>query len=110
MKHSDNLAQKIKQTLDAEVLDEELQNQLKHARRQALDQPQQKAASRYLTPALAFASVCVIAVTISLTITQSDKPEAVDNIDSFDIMTSTDSLEMYENLEFYMWLEQEFNA
>lgn len=110
MKHSDPLVQKIKQTLDNEPFDKALQHRLKKARYVALEQTQTSLMSRYAAPAIAFASLCAIALIITLTLSPSTVPDDINNIEAFEIITSKDSLEMYENLEFYLWLDDEFKV
>ena len=120
MKHSDPLEsdqpvpdpliQKIKQTLDNDKPDEKLKQQLRYARQLALEQPQQATYSRFLAPVVAFASICAITLAITLSMSPSTNPDDINNIEAFEIITSNDSLEMYENLEFYLWLEDEFKV
>lgn len=110
MNHSDPFVQKIKQTLDNEALDRELQHRLKSARHVALEQVKTSFISRYTTAAIAFTSLCVIALAITLSLSPSTLPDQINNIEVFEIITGNDSLEMYENLEFYLWLEEEFKV
>jgi len=62
--------------------------------------------SRYAGPAIAFASICAVAIAITLSITPTDNSVETNNVVAFEIITSNDSLEMYENLEFYLWLDE----
>lgn len=75
-----------------------------------LQQPQPSLLSRFATPVFAFASICALAVAISLSLPPADDINGMVNIDSFEIITSNDSLEMFENLEFYLWLDDEMNV
>lgn len=101
---------KLKQVLDKQELDKDIQQRLSNARYQALQQPQPSFSSRYATPMVAFASICALAIAITLSLTPVEKPTGIDNIETFEIFTSNDSLEMYENLEFYLWLDEEMNV
>lgn len=107
---SDPLVIKIKQTLNNEKQDTDIQQRLKNVRQQALVQSQPTLHSRFFAPAVAFASICMITLVITLSITPTTNPGDIDSIEEFEIITSNDSLEMYENLEFYLWLNNEFKA
>ena len=112
MKNSDPFTQNIKQQLDQETLPEDVEKDLVLARRRALQQSQQEQPGvfgRYALPAMAFAFVCAIAIAITLVLKPVDQGNGLQDIDIFEIITSRDELEMYENLEFYLWLNEEMN-
>ncbi len=113
MNNSDSLTQKIKQQLDEQKLPEEIQRDLAKARRQALNidvNQRRPLLSRYVFPTVAFASVCAIAIAITLVINPIDETNGFEDIETFEIITSRDDIEMYENLEFYLWLEDEMKS
>jgi hypothetical protein len=107
MNHTDPLNQKIKHALDQQELDKETQQRLDMIRLQALDSDMKHNTFNYRSPVLAFGFV--IAITISLFIFYKPSINAIDlqSIEAFEIITSSDELEMYENLEFYLWLEEQ---
>lgn len=111
MKHSDPHNQKIdlkiKQTLDNEELDKDTRQQLANARYQVLQEFLTPRRSRFTGPVAAFASVCIIAIAIIVSLNSNNQPSELDDIEVFDIITRSDSLEMYENLEFYLWMDEE---
>ena len=108
--HKD-VAKKIKQSLDQQPLDQQTQQALNQARMSAL-QPQTQSSlfSRYAKPTLAFASLAAIAIVITLTIQHQTEEFNIDNIEAFEILSHNDDLELYENLEFYVWLDGELKG
>ena len=107
MKHSDPFNQKIKQSLDEETLELSVQQELAQARQQALHSAQQEPTWQWQRPALALGLVAILAITVLLMMPAKQQSLPLDNIEAFDILTSTDELEMYQNLEFYLWLDQQ---
>lgn len=104
------MIRKIKQALDDETLDKDLRQQLQETRHLVLEQPQISFFSRYAIPAMSFASICAIAIVLTLSLSPTSESDNFNNIEAFEIMTTNDALEMYENLEFYIWLEEEFKV
>jgi anti-sigma-K factor RskA len=107
MKHSDPLVQKIKHTLDQQTLDTDTTRQLAQARQKALQQSQPFWRMSYAVPAMVMASLMAIVVMINQQLPDQSPSFAADSIDTFEILSSKDELEMYENLEFYVWLDEQ---
>jgi hypothetical protein len=107
MKHSDPLVQKIKQTLDQQTLDVDTSRQLALARQKALQPGQPLWRLSYAIPALVMASLVAIAVMINQQLPDQSPSFAADAIDSLEILSSKDELEMFEDLEFYVWLDEQ---
>ena len=61
-------------------------------------------------PALAVASLCVLVIAITLSMSPEEESGNLDFFESMDIITSRDDLEMYENLEFYLWLDEQLRT
>lgn len=65
-----------------------------------------------LAPFGGLATACVLVVVVSLFYQQDQKnpvqaiPDTRSAVEDLDILTTTESLELFENLEFYQWLEE----
>ncbi len=105
MKHTDPSVEPIKIALDQQTIDDETRRELAKARLQALESVEESRSIFYRPVLLAFASVAVVVVTINLVFQPGDQEIKVDNIEAFEIITSEQSLELYEELEFYVWLD-----
>lgn len=111
---------KVRATLDArsERLSPSHQGRLRAARRTALAAPRRATAHRLWLPALATAALVVVVVTMAwvsrpvmeqeLSLAQTSRAPAAGD---FEMLTQDMPLELYQDLEFYYWLEQgEANA
>jgi len=84
-------------------------NRIRHA---AIEHGQQSQGRTFLSPFGGLITACVLVLVVSVFYPgQPDVPVPVspDNgmaIEDLDIFTSTESLEFFENLEFYQWLEE----
>ncbi len=107
MKHSDPLVKHIKQTLDQQTVDKNTSRQLAVARDRALHQSQPFWRISYAIPAIAMASLIAIVVIINQQLPGQTADFSADSIETFEIISSNDEFEMLENLEFYMWLDQQ---
>lgn len=107
MKHSDPFIQKIKHTLDQQTVDAETKRQLAQARQSALQPRTTFWRSNYAVPAMVMASVAVVAILVTRQLPDATPSFAPDSIDTFEILSSRDELELYENLDFYLWLEEQ---
>lgn len=105
MKHNDPLVESIKKTLDQHSVDDETRRKLTEARLRMLDDVEVTSSVSYRPVLLAFASVAALAIAISLTYKPGNQVVVVDNIAAFEIITSQEPLDMYEDLEFYVWLD-----
>lgn len=110
MKPSKSINETVKQSINNISISNDELKQLAQAREQALAEPKNSFFSTFTHPVLAYASVFLVIglVTFSLL----NNPDKLDSIhpqinDEFAFMTSPDDVEMYQDLEFYMWLEIE---
>ncbi len=113
------LIERIRRRLDEDVdrLDNATLSRLEQARRRALAaaaQPQRpwwrmtwlasRPAGDWLVPAGAFASVVATAVALTLMVVEPGNRLARE-ADDLELLTAGEELELYENLEFYQWLQ-----
>jgi hypothetical protein len=113
------LLERIRQRLDEDVasLDDETVSRLRQARQRALSAatrgarpwwrahlPGDRPAGDWLVPVGAFASVVVTVLALTLMVAEPDNGLARE-VDDLDLLTVGEELELYENLEFYQWLE-----
>ncbi len=104
----DELNTSIRQGLDESIdaLDANTLSKIRQIRAQAIE----KAGTRhvnwsgFLVGGLATACVMVFAVMILL---KSPAPMQAVPVDDFELISSSDNLELYEDLEFYEWLEED---
>ena len=97
----------IRRALDDQPVDETTRQELDRARRTALQPDARVSMPWFSKPVIAFTGVALIAIVITLSLPRENTTPAVDSIDAFEILTGNDELEMYRDLEFYMWLESE---
>jgi len=106
--NEDKLTRNIKQTLDDSVqsLGGNTLSMIRQIRTQAVDKAvtRQSSWSAIFTGALATACVMVFAVMILL---KSPLSNHIVPPDDLDLISSSESLELYEDLEFYEWLEDD---
>lgn len=111
MKQSDPNPQvfieQARQSFDAEPVDNVTTQRLNQLRQQALQSAQPSRFRQFALPLATFASLSVIALLVILLQSRSQPSLVVDNIDAFEIISSRDDLELYQNLEFYLWLQQQ---
>lgn len=102
----------VSRALDAgvEAMDTALEARLARARRDAVERG---LATRWRLPvfgrfALAGAGALMVAL-IALSVWTKSEPHQVvaRNVDEFEIMTTQDQIDLYEDLEFYRWLAQQ---
>jgi hypothetical protein len=116
----DEWSKSVKSALDEGVsaLDEEVCKRLQQARREAVlvamdRQANHSRVTRWLVPAGGFAVLTLAAVlSFLIGIGPGDKLFPVDqssmaSSDDLPLLTSPESLELYEELDFYQWLEEE---
>lgn len=106
-----DIRQHIRQHLDAQPIGADIRRRLRLARHQALDRLDAPRAAPLTTAAragLAFAGIAALALLLMLGLNRFDRPPASDSLDAFEIATSGEPLEFYEQeLEFYLWLEEQ---
>ena len=96
------LERKIREALD-QPLEHATRQRLTEVRAQALQHATASAARDRLLPALVLASCVAIAV-LALLKQPWNVPEVPPSLTAFEIISSEDELEMFEELEFYAWL------
>ena len=99
----DNLEKSLRSAFDESVdnLDQGTANSIRRVREQALYGKTGMHAGLWI-PAAAFASVCMAAI-IYLSLPAPNQPQI--EVDDFEMLSSTENIELYEDLEFYQWLE-----
>ena len=111
--NNQTLIDEIKDKLDqsCEQIEPRVRSRLTQMRYQALDSIIDKAAHKqtYWLPISAFATAGLFAIVIFLNNPMKPSPgEAVTYValaDDMEILYSNDALELYEDVEFYQWLE-----
>ena len=97
---------RVRAQLDADVdgLDAATASRLNRARQRALAERPRARWLRIAVPAFALAAAFAIAVPLLRTPLQAP---AADGTEAFELLVADDSLAMYEDLEFYAWLDAE---
>ncbi len=99
----------IRQQLDksCNALDGQTLSRLNRIRHEALERKQTRG-SRMLLPFGGFvtASVLVLAVTLFRPGPEADVSTGASPLEDLEILTSSDSLDLYEDYEFYQWLAE----
>lgn len=99
---------KVKKTLEQQRLDDGTRNALYKARLSALDHGTGKPFSGWL-PATALAGIVLVVVGAFLYRGVNDVSLPGVETDELAIMTSEDDLELFEELEFYVWFDQDIS-
>ncbi len=104
MNHDDQWQQKVRRCLgdDVEQLDRDTLQRLQQARIQALDVAKQSAWRTGWSAGVAFASMTVIAVAVWLAVPASELATPI--YDDMALMVDAQTLEFYEDVDFYYWL------
>lgn len=110
MKRNDPFVESIKKTLEQQSLADETRRKLAEARLRALNGVEQSRTVSYRPVMLAFAGIAALAIAISLTFKPESQTVVIDNIAAFEIITSEEPLDMYEDLEFYVWLDGQLSG
>lgn len=116
--NENDMIKKVRQTLDtsADELDDDTRRKLKQARHYALNQSTwlQKAWYKTWQPLTGFAVTALLLVTIGFWPFQGQEQLPVqalsENEIDMELMASSDSLYLYEELEFYQWLSETADA
>lgn len=111
-KDEDRFLQRLTSTLDQteHTLDDATLRQLRLARHKAVEASEKKAHSRWLLPVSGLATAATVAVlTISLwLVPPENKPgDALPALEDIALLGDAESLEFYEDLDFYLWLDDE---
>ncbi len=114
--NENKLETNIRQSLDESVdtLDANTLSKIRQIRAQAIEMAREKANSRHknwllnkqgiFVGGLATACVMVFAVMVLL---KSPTPMQAVPVDDIELISSSDDLELFEDLEFYEWLEED---
>jgi len=86
-------------------IDEATGSKLSQIRRQALDKKTSKKFTAYFLPAAAIASACLVLALLIYIPEQGSNQNQNEMIDDLDLITTSESLDLFEDLEFYEWLE-----
>jgi hypothetical protein len=87
----------------AETLAPEVRARLARARRTALNRLERpRFGDRALVPAAVFG--CALALLIVFNVGR-EQPELAPALEDLDLLSATEALEMYDDLDFYLWLE-----
>ncbi len=97
--------QAIKSQLDQSIenIDGSTQSRLTQIRHLALDKVSTKSHPSILLPAGAFASACLVLAIVSYLPDQ--QTEQINVFDDIELISFSGSMDLYEDLEFYEWLE-----
>ena len=109
MDRDQQLQTEIKQAFDRQTLDPGTRQALKTARMTALEQEPRPAIPRWI-PATAFS--CLLLVMIGFLVSRSDNPTELPQMtaEELAVIASEDELELFEELEFYIWYDEEKNV
>lgn len=101
--------QDMKNELDRQTLDADTRRALQAARISALDNETQRSTRRWI-PATALSSLAlvILGTFIYRGINDIELPQI--SADDLAVITSEDELELFEDLEFYVWFDQDKNV
>lgn len=101
---TENIRQSLDESIDA--LDANTLSKIRQVRTQALERIESSPVNwqRLLVGGVATACVMVLAIMMLLNSPISMEPVPIDEID---LISSSDNLELFEDLEFYEWLEED---
>jgi hypothetical protein len=99
----------IKRTFDRQDLDPGTRKALKAARMTALEQAPRAAIPRWI-PATAFS--CLLLVLVGFLVSRGFNPLELPPMtaEELAVIASEDELELFEELEFYLWFDEEKNV
>lgn len=105
--NEDDLNARVKQGLDDSVrdLDANTLSKVRQIRFQAIEKANVKKTDWSGVMSGALATACVMVFTVAILLkTPAIEPVSVDD---FELISSSDNLELFEDLEFYEWLEDD---
>ena len=100
------LNQRVKDAFDRQSLDSDTREKLRQARAAALQQTSGSRTPRWL-PATAVAGLVLVVAAILFNRVDQSIELPILAADEIAVVGSDDELEMYEELEFYIWLDGE---
>ena len=103
---NDKLGNSIKQTLDNSVddLDAATLSRIRQVRTRALEKAEGQSINWFSVTSGALATACVMVFAVIILLRSESLPQNVP-VDDLDLISSSESFEFYEDLEFYQWLE-----
>ena len=109
MSSDEDLNRKLGEVLDRQVVDEDARDALRRARGRALAAGVRRQGGRpRWIPAAAVAVLVLVAVGVGLLYPRlGEQPMPASTFDDLVVIDSEDELELLEELEFYVWLEQQ---
>ena len=105
-----NISDEFDQSCDG--LDGHTQSRLNSIRHAALEHGRKSLSRTLLSPFGGLVTACVLVLVVGmlyqgqLEIPAQAGPDNISPMEDLDILTSAESLELFENLEFYQWLEE----
>ena len=100
----------VRQQLDrsCNALDGQTLSRLNRIRHAALERKAAARSSRLLLPFGGFVTACLLVLSVSLFAprTAPDAEAVASPLEDIEILTSSDSLDLYEDYEFYQWLAE----
>ena len=111
-KHPDDFLRQVKNSLDESVeqIEAATLTRLRAARRTAIEAGQASRQPAWLLPAGGLATVAVVtALAVNLLISTPESA-AMPGLEDMALMADSEELEFYEELDFYIWLDNEQNA
>lgn len=107
--NEDKLTENIRQRLDnsAESLDANTLSRIRQIRTQAVAKTEARHSSWSVVITGALATTCVIVFAVMILLKSPVPTTQTVPLDDLDLISSSESLELYEDLEFYQWLEED---
>lgn len=108
----ERLVAAIRQQLDqgCNALDGHTRSRLNRIRHAALERKQTRGARMLLLPFGGFVTACVLVLSLTLfrpgLAPDAEVPAGAAALEDIEILTSSDSLDLYEDYEFYQWLAE----
>lgn len=109
MNKNRQIQRRVKRAFDRQELDDAAGDALRAARERALDQVSKSSMPGWL-PTGAVALFVLVAVGIMIFRANDSTQLPPMTADEIAVITSEEELELFEELEFYIWLEDEENA
>jgi len=106
----ENIREELDRSCDS--LDGHTQSRLNSIRHAAIEHGQKNPGKALLAPFGGLVTACVLVLLVTVyypgqpELSPPEIPGTVSPIEDLDILTSNESLDFFENLEFYQWLEE----
>lgn len=105
MNDDERLERRVRETLNRQAVDPATRDALQAARLAALDGRRPLAGRRWVPATALAALLLIVGLWLYPDITEQALPQAP--VDDLVVITDEDELDLFEELEFYIWLEQE---